>query len=172
VRPRGVWHNCAARKPRAHVPGEDFRAVSPLRALPGVCLVAALAAAVSAAPPALVVEDAWIRAIPGSAVAAAYMTLHNTGSAPVTVSGVRSALAADAMIHVSKVEHGESTMRPAGPLTLAPGASLALAPGGVHVMLMQLAHPFAVGEQVPLELLLAGGGRVAVSARVRPLEPE
>jgi periplasmic copper chaperone A len=146
--------------------------VSTLRALLAACLLASLAAAAGAAPPTLLVQDAWIRAIPGAAVAAAYMTLHNTGSAPVTVTGVRSALAADAAIHVSKVEHGESTMRPAGPLTLAPGARLELAPGGVHVMLMQLAHPLAAGEQVPLELLLAGGGRVAVSARVRALKPE
>lgn len=143
-----------------------------LRVLSGVCLVAAFAAVASAQPPALVVRDAWIRAIPGAAVAAAYMTLYNAGSRPVTVTGVRSKLAADAMIHVSRVEHGESTMRPAGSLTIAPGASLQLAPGGIHVMLMQLAHPLAVGEQVPLELLLAGGGSVAASARVRPLEPE
>jgi periplasmic copper chaperone A len=137
----------------------------------GVCLVASLAAVASAQPAALVVQDAWIRAIPGGAVAAAYMTLHNAGSTPVTVTGVRSRLAADAMIHVSKVEHGESTMRPAGPVTIAPGASVRLAPGGMHVVLMRLAHPLAVGEEVPLELLLAGGGTVAVSAHVRPLKP-
>ena len=142
------------------------------RALLGVWLAALLAVAARAAPPALVVQGAWIRAVPGGAVAAAYMTLRNAGSAPVTVIGVRSTLAADAMIHVSKVEHGESTMRPAGPVTIAPGASVQLAPAGMHVMLMQLAHPLAVGEQVPLELLLAGGGRVALSARVRPLKPE
>ncbi len=45
----------------------------------------------------------------------------------------------------------------------------ALAPGGLHVMLGMLAHPLAVGERVPLELLLEGGARVAVSAVVRPL---
>jgi periplasmic copper chaperone A len=142
------------------------------RVLLAVCLVASLVAVASAQPPALVVTDAWIRAIPGGAVAAAYMTLHNAGSAPVIVTGVRSKLAADAMIHVSKVEHGQSTMRPAGRITITPGASVQLAPGAMHVMLMQLAHPLAVGEQVPLELLLAGGGSVAVSARVRPLESE
>jgi periplasmic copper chaperone A len=146
--------------------------VKTLRALLGVCLVASLATAAGAQAAALVVQDAWIRAIPGSAVAAAYMTLHNAGSKPVTVTGVRSPLAGAAMIHVSKVEHGESTMRPAGPITLAADASVQLAPGGMHVMLMQLAHPLAVGESVPLELLLAGGGSVAVSARVRPLKPE
>jgi periplasmic copper chaperone A len=146
--------------------------VKSLRVLLGACLVAALAVVARAQPPALVVQNAWVRAIPGSAVAAAYMTLHNPGNTPVTVSGVRSSLAADAMIHVSKVEHGESTMRPAGPLTLLPRTSVQLTPGGTHVMLMRLAHPLAVGEQVPLELLLAGGGSVTVSARVRPLEPE
>jgi periplasmic copper chaperone A len=146
--------------------------VRPLRVLPGVCLAVSLAAVASAPPPALVVENAWIRAVPGGTVAAAYMRLHNSGRTAVIVTGVRSPLAADAMIHVSKVEHGESTMRPAGPLTIPPGASVQLAPDGMHVMLMQLTHPLAVGEQVPLELLLAGGGRVTVSARVRPLEPE
>lgn len=142
------------------------------RVLLGACLSAWLAGAAGAQPPALQVLDAWIRATPGGAVAAAYMTLHNAGSTPVTVTGVRSALAHDAMIHVSKVEHGESTMRPAGAVTVAPGASVQLAPGGMHVMLMELAHPLAVGEEVPLELQLADGGTVAVSARVRPLKPE
>jgi periplasmic copper chaperone A len=146
--------------------------VKRLHVLLGVCLVGSLAAVASAQPPTLVVKDAWIRAIPGAAVAAAYMTLHNAGSRPVTVTGVRSPLAADAMIHVSRVEHGESTMRPAGPVSIAPGASVQLSPGGMHVMLMQLAHPLAVGEEVPLLLLLAGGGSVAVSAHVRPLKPE
>jgi periplasmic copper chaperone A len=153
-------------------PAGGFRAVKSLRVLLGVSLVAAFAAMARAQPPALEVTDAWIRAVPGAAVAAAYMTLHNAGSRPLTVTGVRSKLAADAMIHVSRVEHGESSMRPAGPISLAPGASVQLAPGGMHVMLMQLAHPLTVGEQVPLELLLAGGGSVAFNARVRPLEPE
>ncbi len=143
-----------------------------LRVLLGVCLVAAFAAVAHAQPPALMVRDAWIRAVPGAAVAAAYMTLRNAGSRPLTVTGVRSKLAADAMIHVSRVEHGESTMRPAGPISLLPGASVRFTPGGMHVMLMQLAHPLIVGEEVPLEVLLAGGGSVAFSARVRPLEPE
>lgn len=118
---------------------------------------------------ALTVADAWVRAIPGAAVAAAYMTLHNGGKQPVRVIGVRSALAGHAMIHETRLENGVSTMRPHEPLVIAPGASVTLEPGGLHLMLHDLAHPLAVDEQVPLELLLDGGGRVAVSARVRPL---
>lgn len=120
----------------------------------------------------LTVTDAWVRAVPGAAVAAAYMTLHNGGPRALTVTAVRSALAGHAMIHESQLVGGVSTMRAHEPLTISPGASVELRPGGLHVMLEDLAHPLAVDEQVPLELLLAGGGSVAVSARVRPLSAE
>jgi hypothetical protein len=120
----------------------------------------------------LTVTDAWVRAVPGAAVAAAYMRLHNGGPRALRVTGVRSALAGHAMIHESQLVGGVSTMRPHEPLTISPGASVALEPGGLHVMLEDLAHPLAADEQVPLELLLADGGRVAVSARVRPLSAE
>jgi periplasmic copper chaperone A len=138
---------------------------------------AALAAAPLPAQPGaptgtLTVTDAWVRAIPGAAVAAAYMRLHNGGTRPVRVTGVRSTLAGHAMIHETRLENGVSTMRPHEPLVVAPGATVELRPGGLHVMLHDLAHPLAVEEQVPLELLLEGGGRVAVSARVRPLSAE
>jgi len=136
--------------------------------------LAALAATPLPAQPAsstgtLTVADPWVRAIPGAAVAAAYMTLHNGGKEPMRVIGVRSALAGHAMIHETRLENGVSTMRPHEPLVIAPGASVTLEPGGLHVMLHDLAHPLVVDEQVPLELLLDGGGRIAVSARVRPL---
>lgn len=126
----------------------------------------------SAAAGALTVADAWVRAVPGAAVAAAYMKLHNGGTQSIRVTGVRSALAASAMIHETQLVGGVSTMRPHEPLTIAPGASVELKPGGLHVMLHDLAHPLAVDEQVPLELLLEGGGRVEVRARVRPLGAE
>ena len=145
-----------------------------------IVLGAALAAlavspshAQSSAPAnALSVTDAWVRAIPGAAVAAAYMRLHNGGTQPLRVTGVRSAVAGHAMIHETRLENGVSTMRAHEPLVIAPGESVELKPGGLHVMLHDLAHPLAVGEQVPLELLLEGGGRIAVSARVRPLSAE
>ncbi|HXZ59201.1 MAG TPA: copper chaperone PCu(A)C [Steroidobacteraceae bacterium] len=130
------------------------------------------AAQPSAPASALSVTDAWVRAIPGADVAAAYMRLTNGGTRPVRVDGVRSALAGHAMIHETRLENGVSTMRPHEPLVIAPGASVELKPGGLHLMLHELAHPLTVGEEVPLELLLEGGGSIAVSARVRPLSAE
>ena len=134
-------------------------------------LLVAVCPAARAGPPSLTVTDAWVRAIPG-APAAAYMTLHNGGSRPVRIIGVRSALAGMAMIHETRIVNGVSTMRARDVLEIAPGATVRLAPEGLHVMLDGLAHPLAVGADVPLELELAGGGRVAVSARVRPLGAE
>ena len=144
---------------------------------PGAALVALLACVWLAAParaqaPPLTVADAWVRAAPGAEVAAAYMTLHNEGTRPLRIVAVRSGVASQAMIHETRLENGQSVMRAHEPLDVAAGATVKLAPGGLHVMLTELAHPLAVGEQVPLELLLEGGARIAVSARVRPLSAE
>ena len=90
------------------------------------CLAMLCAGVAGAQASALSVQDAWIRAIPGADVAAAYMTVQK-----------------------------ERRLR--------------LAPGGLHVMLQALAHPLTPGTEVPLVLLLEGGGSLAVTARVRPL---
>jgi len=136
------------------------------------CLALLGCAALHAATPALSAQDAWIRATPGSDVAAAYLTLHNAGSEPVVIVGVRSPAAAQAMIHESSVVNGQSTMRPHEQLQIAAGATVRLAPGGLHIMLHELRRALQPGEQVPLLLLLAGGGTLAVSARVRALSAE
>lgn len=110
--------------------------------------------------------------MPGAEVAAAYFTVHNAGRIQVTLSGVRSPLAASATLHESRLEHGHSSMRPRERLSVAPGATVRLAPGGLHVMLAKLAHPLTPGDEVPLLLVLAGGDSVAVTARVRPLSAD
>lgn len=129
----------------------------------------ALLTSVAAAAPALTAQDAWVRAVPGADSAAAYLTLHNGGTAAVVIDGVRSGSAAHAMIHETTLSNGVSGMRPHEPLTVAPGATVRLAPGGMHIMLSTLVHPLTPGERVALTLLLAGGGTLEVSALVRPL---
>jgi periplasmic copper chaperone A len=142
-------------------------------ALPVACLVLLASpspALIAAAQPvALTVEDAWIRATPAVDVAAAYLTLHNSGTRPVVVSAVRSPAAAAAMIHETTMVNGQSRMRAHEPLRIAPGETVRFAPGGLHIMLHTLARPLAAGEEVPLVLLLEGGGSLTVTARVRAL---
>jgi hypothetical protein len=122
---------------------------------------------------ALVVQDAWVRATPpGADIAAAYMTLRNTGTTSITVTGVESPIAGHAMIHETKVEGGQSKMRPHEQLAIAPGATVKLQPGGLHVMMHDLKQPLTVGEKVPLVIQLSGGGTIEATATVRPLTAE
>jgi copper(I)-binding protein len=124
----------------------------------------------SAAPSSeLSAQDAWVRATPGVDLAAAYLTLHNGGTQPVVVAGVSSPAAGAAMIHETTLANGQSKMRAHESLRIAAGETVRLAPGGLHIMLHMLKHPLAAGDEVPLVLLLEGGGRLTVTARVRAL---
>lgn len=142
-------------------------------ALSAVCLVllTTLIPAFTAAapPPALSAQDAWVRATPGVEVAAAYLTLHNGGTQPVVVNGVTSPAAGAAMIHESSLVNGQSTMRAHEPLRIGAGETVRFTPGGMHIMLHMLKRPLAPGDEVPLVLLLEGGGSLTVTARVRAL---
>jgi periplasmic copper chaperone A len=122
-------------------------------------LAVLVAYCVMAQPPALIVQDAWVREVPGSDVAAVYLTLHNPSTQPISIVGVESSVASHAMIHETKTESGQSRMRPHEP-------------GGLHVMLHGVTQPTPVGQSVPLSLLLADGHKVQVAAVVRPLNAQ
>jgi periplasmic copper chaperone A len=141
-------------------------------ALLALLLLSALLAPVSgaSADSNLVVAGAWIRQpVPGTDVAAVYLSIQNVGTRAVKLTGVESPLAGMAMLHESHETGGQSQMRALASVSLAPGASMAFSPGGKHIMLHGLSHPLQVGERVPLVLLFAGGIRLHVTAVVRPL---
>jgi periplasmic copper chaperone A len=128
------------------------------------------ASAARAAPPTIQVENAWIpQPPPGAQVAAAYLTLRNTGRMAVFLVGVSSPVASNAMVHRTMVMNGESMMMPVERLAVAPGQTVTLKPDAMHVMLDGLHGPLKVGQQVPLVLRFAGGAEIHVSALVRPL---
>ena len=51
-------------------------------------------------------------------------------------------------------------MRMKEKLVIAPGKNVAFAPGGLHVMLSGFKKSVAVGQSVPLVLLLSNGAQV------------
>jgi copper(I)-binding protein len=136
------------------------------------CLMTLGCAAAPAPAGALSAQEAWIRATPGSDVAAAYLTLHNGSTQPVVVVGVRSPAAGAAMIHESSLVNGKSSMRPHERLRIGAGETVRLAPGGLHIMLQSLNRTLAAEDEVPLVLLLEGGATLEVIARVRLLGQE
>ncbi|HEU4623633.1 MAG TPA: copper chaperone PCu(A)C [Steroidobacteraceae bacterium] len=138
------------------------------------CLIALVAAvavpalAFAQASP-LVVQNAWMRRVPGADTAAVYLVLRNTGAQPVTIVGVRSPVASHVMIHETKVTNGQSQMRMHEQLVVAPGQSLALQPGGLHVMVSGFKKAPLIGQTVPFVLVLANGTTVPVAVVVRSL---
>jgi periplasmic copper chaperone A len=120
----------------------------------------------------LIAQDAWTRQVPGSDVVAVYLTLRNPTAKPITVTGVESSVASHAMIHETKTAGGQSQMRPHEQLVVPAGQTIKLEPGGLHVMLHGVTQPLAVGQSVPLVLLLDDGSKVQVAALVRPLNAQ
>ena len=141
------------------------------------CAALALAAAfgsslaVGQASP-LIVENAWLRKAPGVDTAAVYLVLKNTGVQPVVVVGVRSPSASHVMIHETSTTGGQSQMRAYDRLIIAPGKSVAFQPGGLHVMLSGIKGNVAIGQTVPLVLVLSNGTTVPVAAVVRSLDAQ
>jgi periplasmic copper chaperone A len=116
----------------------------------------------------LVVEDAWIRAMPpGSPNSAAYMSLRNTSERAVRVISVTGAVADQVEVHRSVNEQGVWKMQRLEALPVAAGATVELSPGGAHLMLFGLSRTLREGETVPLELLLEDGASVSFEATVQ-----
>jgi len=142
-----------------------------MKALATATLALALLAA---APPvladgdAVVIEGTWSRASIGtSRPGVAYMTLQNTGDAPVTVTGLRTELAMMPMIHASTTDaQGVTRMTHMEQVEIAEGDTVALEPGGLHVMLMDLQRPMVEGESFTLSLILADGEEIAVEVPI------
>ncbi len=100
---------------------------------------------------------------PDSASMAAYLTIANEGDLADTIRAVESPLARVGTLHGS-MEHGGMMAMEA--MVLPPHSVTRMAPGGTHFMFEGLSRAFVAGDQVPLVLVLARGGRISVNARV------
>lgn len=115
------------------------------------------------------VENAWSRATPpGIDRGAGYMTLHNTGDKPRTLTGAEAEDAERVEIHESREVDGQMRMEalPDG-VTLEPGETVELAPMGIHLMLMGLDEPLARGETFPLMLEFRNGDTLETELTIR-----
>lgn len=72
----------------------------------------------------------------------------------------------EAASHHGGSDEGGAEMGPAERIEMEAGVPLEFAPGGRHVMLHDLAHPLARGEQFELTLTLASGVTLAVDVEV------
>lgn len=111
----------------------------------------------SAAQAQAVLEDAWVRALPPTqANTAAYVTVRNPGSEPLSITGGSAALASRVELHDTVEVDGMLRMRQQESVTVPAGGSLAFAPGGLHLMLLELERMPAAGEMLQLCLDING----------------
>ena len=128
----------------------------------------------------LTVSGAWVRPTPeGSSMAAVYFTVVS----PVKdeLLGVSTNAADDATIHVSSAdsatmtEHkghtSSATAEKDLTLDLEPNLPMAFAPGGMHVMLMGLKSPLAIGTTLILSLEFEVAGTLNVPVLVAWNDP-
>ncbi len=139
------------------------------RLLVGLIALLSASAAVAAPPScAPVVDQAWIRAAPPTAMTlAAYARVRNGCARAVAIVGARSVVFGGAMLHATATTGGMSTMREATLLRVPARGDLRFAPGGNHIMLMAPHGALPEGRRVRIELLLSDGRAIAADFTVR-----
>ncbi len=113
----------------------------------------------------------WMRATPkGAAVAGAYLTISNKGTAPDRLLGGSSAAAGRFEVHSMVMEQGVAKMRPVeGGLEIKPGETVELKPGSFHIMLMDLKGPVEKGQKVKGTLQFEKAGKVDIEYTVEAI---
>jgi periplasmic copper chaperone A len=117
------------------------------------------------------IEKPWSRATaPGAKIAAGYLVIRNTSSAPDRLTGASSPLAGRMETHVT-VKDGEiMRMRQVKGYDVPAKGSFEAKPGGAHLMFLDIKRPFKEGEKIPATLRFENAGEVKVEFQVTGLD--
>ena len=96
----------------------------------------------------------------------AYLRVRNEGASDDAIVSASTPAAARVEIHQTTLADGMARMRPMREILVPAKGTVAIAPGGIHLMLVDLKAPIAVGTRVPLVLQVRRAGRVATSLAV------
>lgn len=110
----------------------------------------------------------WIRVLPGSLPAGAYVTFENRSGTALKIVGAESADYAEAMIHRSSTEGGMGRMEMVDSVPLPAHGKVEFNPGGYHVMLEKPKHPVKAGDTLTLTFDLSDGQKLPVTFVARP----
>ena len=103
------------------------------------------------------VKNAWVRQnIPPQKMTAAYLFIHNEGTATALVAASTPA-AEVAEVHVMTTDGNIMRMKKIDRLPIPEDGSATLQPGGNHLMLIGLRRDLAPGDSLSLSLTFANG---------------
>jgi copper(I)-binding protein len=138
--------------------------------------VAATAETTAAAPAAPTIEIADIRARASAGLenenSAAYAVITNRGTEKdrLVSASVDASVADHVELHTTVKEGEMMRMVQVEGWDLEPGASLELMPGGNHVMILELAKQFVVGDTFTLTLVFEKAGEIEIEVPVMEIE--
>lgn len=125
----------------------------------------------TAAQSPLKVTSAWIREpIGGRAVASAYGTVENPGTADVRIVGASADVAGSVEIHEMARAGDIMKMAPVKTITVPAHGTMEFAPGGTHLMLFDVKRLLKDGETATLTFTTSDGGQVAAVAAVKKVQ--
>ncbi len=115
----------------------------------------------------ITLESPWTRAAGQGGQGAGFVTIRNAGAADRLLSASTPA-AGRTELHTMLRDGDIMRMRQVEAIVVPAQGAVTLAPGGLHVMLIGLTRPLAVGESVPLTLVFERAGEVTVNLAVQP----
>lgn len=133
-------------------------------------------AAASSSPPAsaatcpVTIADAWVKTAE-SGMTAAFGTLSNPASEPVTITAAASPATSAVELHEVVDSDGQMVMRPVeGGFPVPAGGTLTLEPGGYHLMLIDVTDGIEPGEEVGFTLTCSTGATMEFTAQAKVFE--
>jgi len=140
-------------------------------------VIAAAAAFVLAAPAAMaqrvgdieVTRAQALPSVPGARNGAGFLTIINHGKTDDKIVSATSPACGHVELHTMRIEGNVMRMREVSDIALPAGKTVRMQPGaGEHLMLMDLKAPLAVGDTVPVTIVLGSGAQLAVRLKVQP----
>lgn len=120
----------------------------------------------------ILVQQPWARELPPvSTVAAAYLSVHNSGTQPDRLLAAATPAASRVEIHTHEHSAGMMRMRQIDGVDLLPGQRVSFEPGGLHLMLIDVQRPLIAGQGFALTLTFQHAGSVQVQVEVRKDAP-
>jgi hypothetical protein len=106
----------------------------------------------------IVVEDAYVRAVPPNLKnSAAFLKISNNTNEEIFLLKASSPVAQKVELHEHIMDQGMMKMQEVEKIAIASQSTTMLKPGGYHIMLIGLKKPLLVGESIPLELHYSNG---------------
>ncbi|NLY63793.1 MAG: copper chaperone PCu(A)C [Alcaligenaceae bacterium] len=116
----------------------------------------------------LVIEQCWVRLLPGSLPAAGYFELKNLTGQALVLNGVESKAYASAILHKNVKRQGMLAMERIPEITIPNNGSLSFSPKTNHIMLEKQTGSLKPGDFITIQFNFLQAGKKTVQCKVNP----